>query len=277
MGRIWLIAAVTTCALLTTACGHSDSAARNTTTTPATQTNAALPKEPTRDISTLPMCGDAKTAASGMPEDCKLVSRDSAGFSFVVRHAALERTSAGGDTRVVAIDVVSKDVVDRKDYAVGPTIVEAGSELMGGEPMLKDIDADGRDELLVPLGGGSGGTTFAIYRDTVADSGETKLPDFVKVGEVTGTIPEHTDSGYIAVRGKGSCCEWEVGFYKIENSLLRQYVRVEIDATMDSAGHGHGTCKVIDSSGLAGSGLNDSQLTQRFCAEPFVLQSMPYR
>ncbi|MGW4242193.1 hypothetical protein [Nocardia sp. NPDC004722] len=262
--------------MLTAACGHTDTAAKNTTTTAVPTTSVVPAKEPTIDIAKLPLCGDVKDTASRLPADCKLVSKDSAGHTFVVRHVGFEKTSAGGDSRVVLVDVVGKDLVDNSDFVLDRAMVETGNDLMGGEPLLKDIDADGRDELLVPVGGGSGGTSYAVYRDTVADS-STKEPKFVRLGYVNGSIPEHTASGYIAVRGKGSCCEWEVQFLRIDNSQLRQYVRVEIDATHDATGQGHSTCKVIDSSGLAGSGLSDIEVTRQFCAEPLVVQSMPYK
>ncbi|MFE3196094.1 hypothetical protein ACFXHA_44335 [Nocardia sp. NPDC059240] len=228
-------------------------------------------KEPTIDIAKLPLCGDVKDAGIGLPTDCKLISRDSAGYTFVVRHAGLERTSAGGNTRVVLVDVVTKDLVDNSDYVTDRTMVETGSGMMFGEPMLRDIDADGRDEVLIPVGSGTGGVTDAIYRDTPLTPG-SKSAHFVKIGEINGIDLEHTDSGYIATVGKGGAAEKEVSFMKIENSQLREMVRVEIDLSENSSGHVQGTCKVINSSGLAGSGLSDSEVTQRFCSEPIVLK-----
>ncbi len=75
MGRIWPIAAVTMCALFTAACGHSDSAARNVTTTPAT-TSPTRSNQSARDIATLPMCGDVNTAASEVPARASIVVTD---------------------------------------------------------------------------------------------------------------------------------------------------------------------------------------------------------
>ncbi|GAB2505240.1 hypothetical protein GCM10027167_01570 [Nocardia heshunensis] len=257
--------------MLTAACGHTDAGAKNTTTTAAPTTSAAPVKEPTIDIATLPLCGDVKDAGKTPIPDCKLVSKDSAHYTFVVRHAAVERTSAGGDTKVTLVDVIAKDLVDNSDYAAGRTMVETGDLFMNGEPSLQDLDADGRDELLIPVGSGSGGVTEAVYRDTAPDPA-AKDPNFVRIGEINGIDLEHTDSGYIATVGKGGAAEKEVSFMKIENSQLVEKVRVEIDMTEDSQGHGHGTCKVIRSGGLAGSGLSDSQVTQRFCSEPIVLK-----
>ncbi|MFE3196095.1 hypothetical protein ACFXHA_44340 [Nocardia sp. NPDC059240] len=224
-------------------------------------------EEPKVDIAKLPLCDDPRPGSSGT-DDCKLVSRDRAGYLFVVRHLTLEETTAiRTATRVMVVNVVSKNGKTSYD-----ALTEAGSGLMLlAEPMLHDIDADGRDELLVPLAGGSGGTTYAVYRDSIDDPGRDAA-HFVKIGEVNGSIPEHTDSGYIAVVGKGGLYEKEVAFMKIENSQLRKIVRVEIDLKEDSSGHRHGTCKLLDASGLAGSGLTDAEVTQRFCNESIVLK-----
>ncbi|AYF72843.1 hypothetical protein D7D52_02005 [Nocardia yunnanensis] len=232
-------------------------------------TTVAPAKTPTLEVAKLPLCGDVKDTGTGLPADCRLVSADRAGHTFVVRHTTLERTSAGGDTRVVAIDVVGKDAVDNTDYAQQRTMVETGNQFMFGEPTLRDIDADGRDELLVPIGGGTGGITYAVYRDRAVES-TTQSPDFARIGVINGIEIAHTDSGYIAAVGKGGAAEKEALFMKIVNSQLHDEVRVEIDLSQDSSGHVHGTCKIIASPGLAGSGLSDSEATQRFCAEPIV-------
>ncbi|MFI9510367.1 hypothetical protein [Nocardia sp. NPDC052566] len=193
----------------------------------------------------LPRCGEVPSKSAEVPADCRLVSGDRAGQSFAVRH-----DGAPGRT-VVTIEVFDRDGARRQ------TVVERDTRTPN-LPTLRDLDDDGRDELVVPLNTGVVNTTYAIYRATDA------TPEFRRTGELSGLGPEHTSSGYIAIAARDGAAHWDVGFWHFDDAQLLRVATAHIDLTKDSNGKVSGTCAV-----------DPEQAAAQFCAEPLVRQLLP--
>jgi len=118
----------------------------------------------------LPDCATVDRYAAGAASDCRTVSTDRLGLTFEGRTTAVGphsyRTAVtvldgGGDQRQV--------ITEHTDHDYAPRY------------LLRDLDADGRDELLIITGsGGTGGETMAVWR--ARDEATT----FAPAGEVFG-------------------------------------------------------------------------------------------
>ncbi|WP_225728847.1 MULTISPECIES: hypothetical protein [unclassified Nocardia] len=251
MGRILLTTSCAAVAVLAVACGGKDSAGGTGTPTTAATSSAGTGTPDTK----LPLCGDV-VAPPDSPPDCRLTSTDSAGESFTVHH-----TTENGQA-TVTIQVIGRDGARRQ------TIVEHDNRIVG-QPVLRDLDADGRDELVVPLSQGVVNSRFVIYHATDGD------PEFVNSGELFGLGPERTPSGYVAIEARDGAAQWDIDFATFQGAQLRRVVTARVDLSKDAAGKVSGACTVADAGGLAATGLTPDEATKRFCAEPMVLRHLP--
>ncbi|WP_067541435.1 hypothetical protein [Nocardia crassostreae] len=209
-------------------------------------TTGAAPGEP---ISDLPPCGDIGTAAT--PPDCLLESRDSTGLSFEVRHT-------GNDGRTIT----TVTVLDASGARV-QTLTEKDTGVPSG-PRVRDLDADGRDELMIPLALADANTRYAVYR--ADDAGELR-----RAGELTGIGIDTSESGSTVVSARIGHASWDIEFWTFDADTLRALVTAEVRPTEDANGTVTGyTCTVADDGGLAGLGLSPDEATARFCTEPAV-------
>ncbi|MEC3916871.1 hypothetical protein [Nocardia sp. CDC160] len=236
MSRFWPTAALATGVLITAACGHSDKADGDSTTA-------------------LPLCADVHTT-SGAPPDCRLVSRDRAGLTFVVRHqAATPTTGAYTQQADVTIEVIGRD------GAVRQKLSESGTQTFG-EPQLANLADDNRDQLVVPLWvGANGNATLAVYRATDA------APDFVRAGEIGGLFGvNRSTNGYIVGSSKSGPADKYIDFWRFDGSKLVRVAGIIETYTVE----GSSTCKANDEGNNQNSGMSDDEVAQKFCAEKYT-------
>lgn len=262
MGRVWPTLVITSCALLIAACGSEDRAACPATaaTSPAspvaTGTTTKPPRTTTKpvEVAALAMCSDVKWSGSPLgdgklPDDCKLTSRDSAGFSFIVRHQSGTVSKAQ-----TTIDVTGADGTVLQTLYTDET--EAPSE-----PYLADLDGDGRDELIVPLVTAIvGNTTYEVFRP------KENKPEYARAGQVFGLGVDRSTGGYVAGESKSGPADKYIEFQRFVGSQL--VFVAEIIRTFNE--NGHSTCRADTEKGVPDSGLSDDEVARRFCGEELV-------
>lgn len=118
----------------------------------------------------VPDCATIDGAAEGPASDCRTVSSDRVGLTFEGRTTETAPRSYRTAVSVLSPDGAREQVITEdtaRDYA--PRF------------LLRDLDDDGRDEVLVVTdSGGTGGDTMAVWRST----GESMT--FTRAGEVFG-------------------------------------------------------------------------------------------
>lgn len=210
-------------------------------------TEAPAPATP---VSTLQLCGDMGAAAT--PPDCYLQSHDTAGLTFEVRHTG---SGQQGSVTITTLDPAGAHLQTITERGVGSTA-----------PRLRDLDNDGLDELIIPIMMASANTRYVIYHAT-ADG------QFVRSGELAGIGIDTSAAGYTVVTARDSYELWNIQFWTFDAALLRPLVTADVHFLDDGTGHvGGSECTVIDSGGLARTGLSLDQATAQFCAEPTVLR-----
>ncbi|APA97041.1 hypothetical protein [Nocardia seriolae] len=244
------LAALAATALATAAC------ARHTTAAPMAGNlgppeTAPVTTTPAAPVSTLPPCGDIASAAT--PPDCYLQSRDPAGLTFEVRH------SGSGEQTSVSITVL--------DPTGAPVQAIAERAVGAAEPRLRDLDDDGRDELIIPIMLASANTRYIVYRAT-GDAVHLQ-----RAGELAGIGLDTSAAGYTVVTARESYELWKIEFWTFDADRLQPLVTAQVQFLDDGTGHiGGSQCTVTDSGGLSRTGLNLDQATAQFCAEPTVLR-----
>jgi hypothetical protein len=240
--------AITSFLLFASACGHDSPAAcpsaapaTKTVTVPATTTTPpVVTSNPPSDPATLPLCEDVKNA--GLDEvtpDCKLISHDSASYTFVTHYSR---------------DAVTIDVTGRDGKVLQTLWVENIFE--PPEPFLADLEGAGRDELLVPLSkAGTGGIVYEVFKAKASE------PAFTRAGEVFGFGVGRTANGYIVGESKSGPADHYTEFQRFINTQL--VFVAEVIQTYD--GVGHHTCRPDDEQDAPDSGLSDAEVVQRFC------------
>ncbi|MGW4242192.1 hypothetical protein [Nocardia sp. NPDC004722] len=206
-------------------------------------------------VAELPMCGDVKAsgAQGAIPDDCRLVSRDSAGLAFVVRH---EAGRASGYRAL--IDVTGSD------GTVLQTLHSDDSD-DPREPFLADLAGDGRDELIVPLNLAIvGNGTFEVFRP------KSNQPEFVRSGKIFGIGVDRAAGGYIVGQAKGGAAHWYIEFDRFQGSQLVFVAEI----IKSAAASGSPPCAVDKEQGALQSELSDTEILQRFC-DVEIIQTKP--
>ncbi|WP_067823099.1 hypothetical protein [Nocardia inohanensis] len=257
MGRnLAVCGAAVLAALAISACTRHGSAAPGVggETTPPPATTATTEPPVTTPASDLPECGTP--GAAEPPPSCVLTSRDSLGLSFEVRYTG---SKAQGYSATITVLDSGGDQLQ--------TIVEKDAR-SPSQPILRDLDGDNRDELIVPVYLATANSRSVIYHA----GGDTQ--HFQRAGEVAGIGIDRSESGYLTVWGRGSAKTFYVDFLTFSGDSLKPVVTAEVEL-FGSAGHVTGSqCTVKDSGGLSGSGLTLEQAREHFCAEPAVLSLM---
>lgn len=258
MGRNLAVCGVAVLAALAiSACARHGSAAPTeigeTVAPPGTATPTTAPPGGA-PASELPECGTP--GAAEPPPSCVLTSRDSLGLAFEVRYAGSK--AQGYSATITVLD---------SEGAHLQTIVERDAR-SPSQPILRDLDGDNRDELIVPVYLATANTRSAIYHA----SGDARV--FQRAGEVAGVGIDRSESGYLTVWGRGSASTYYVDFLTFAGDTLHPVVQAVVTLS-SSGGHVTGSrCDVTDSGGLSGSGLTLEQAREHFCAEPSVLSLM---
>lgn len=214
---------------------------------------AATTSAPTPE--SLPPCGEMGSATT--PPDCRLQSRDPVGATFEVRRAA-----RGGKT-TVAIDVIGPDGVRTQ------TLTERDVQ-HPSDPTLRDVDGDGRDELLVPVYLATANTRYVVYHA----SGDAT--EYQRAGELVGIGIDTTTDGYVVSPMRDGYSSWDIGFWRISDDTLVPIVTAQVRLRYTDDGDPDGSeCTVIDAGGLHATGLASLEAAQdHFCAEPAVQRVM---
>lgn len=225
-------------------------------TTADRSTSVPTTSVPTGELAsaTLPPCPD-----SGEPiPDCALRSDDSAGLTFEVRRTGTRREGE------LTIDIVTPEGIRAQ------TITEDGVDIDWSLPRLADTDADGRDELIVPLLLAAYQARYVVYHA----SGEAV--EFTRAGEFAGLGIEPTPDGYTVTSGELSGYQGrfhEFWVYEadelipvitVENQYIYDDPRTKIIGT---------ECVVAEAPGLSRTGFSSrAAAREHFCAQPVVLE-----
>ncbi|WP_280356261.1 hypothetical protein [Nocardia otitidiscaviarum] len=199
-----------------------------------------------------PACGDLGVPADS--PDCRLRSRDPVGLAFTVR-----RTTVDGRTDAT-IEVTGPD------GAATQTLAERDIR-HPSDPSLRDIDGDGREELIVPLHLATPNTRYAVYHASGA------AIELRRAGELTGVAIDTTEDGYVASTARDAQLSWSVGFWRFADDVLTPVVTARVRLDTDGTRVTDGTCTVVDEGGLSDTELPSLvEARERFCAELVVLR-----
>jgi hypothetical protein len=203
----------------------------------------------------LPDCSKVETQDQGADgwkhPDCRMMLGDKSGLALEARYAPAE-----DDSTKVKVQVV------QPGDATLQTIEETMGNTFAGIS-ARDIDKDGRDDLLLPLETGNVNTTWAVWRQNEDGSG------FTRIGEPSGVEIANTASGYIAVPARSSANEWGVAFFKMQGEL-KLILTVDVVARGEPDKISGVDCTIMDDGGLASTGLTAEAAKAQFCAEPVV-------
>ncbi|MFI6869195.1 hypothetical protein [Nocardia sp. NPDC050406] len=223
--------------------GPLDSVVRETTAPgPTTSRSATDP---------LPLCGEIGSGTT--PRDCRLQSHDAVGVTFEVRRGAAS---------TITIDVLA-------DGARVQTLTERDVR-HPSDPSLRDVDGDGRDELLVPIQLATANTRFAVYRATESAT------EFHRSGELTGVGIDTTEDGYVVTPARVDYASWDIAFLRFTDDTLDPVVTAQVRLLPSEGGAPPvSECTLVDAGGLHSTGLTSLEAArERFCAEPSVQRVM---
>ncbi len=200
----------------------------------------------------LPECAgvDTEVDAEGKVAytDCRGMFEDQSGLAFEARW------TTEGDVVTETIQIVAPG------DATLQTLVET-MDGAGGPPSSKDVDGDGRLDLLVPRYQGMVNVTWAVWLQGADQS-------FKRAGELFGVDTQTTESGYIAAPSRSSAASWAIGFVKLVDGQLVPQATVDVTAQGEEDGTVTGwTCALSADAPLA-EGLEPKAAEAQFCAEP---------
>ncbi|WP_157897198.1 hypothetical protein [Mycobacteroides salmoniphilum] len=176
---------------------------------------------PPAEADPLPSCDRISTWDEGDQKDCQLTSSDRVGL-FLQGRTIQKNTGAQrfGDPMGYEVDVRVISPSGREQQV----IAEPASRPCGNGFFLRDLDGDGRDELLTITGcGGTGGENLAIWRAT-GDSTQ-----FVRAGETFGFLKFwRTSDGFFAQYAHSSAASGVVSLYEFVDDRLVQAAALEV-------------------------------------------------
>ncbi|ORA63530.1 hypothetical protein EJ571_23190 [Mycobacteroides franklinii] len=190
-------------------------------------------------------------------KNCQLTSADSVGLRF---EKWVVGTSA--QIRIFTRSGIMVQTVSSK--------IEGSAE--SGVMLLRDLDGDGRDELLLSLdtGGAHPNSQWALWR-TTGDSTQfravrTGMPDDImhREGALFGSSFWQVGDGLVAEYGTGPTRSWLTRIYTFEGSQLVPIVSVQNDGfRLDGS---MSRCRLEKVYDLARIGLTADEARDRFCA-----------
>ncbi|EFV12694.1 hypothetical protein [Segniliparus rugosus] len=201
----------------------------------------------------LPECpnvfSDAGTA------DCQFTSKDRAGLRFEKRIA--DKTA---EIRVIAPDGSTAQTLS--EHTKGP--------FASGVLLVRDLDGDGRDDLLLSLTTPSShsNVSWALWRASGGTTQFTRIkPPAVKVSpfvEPFGAAFWHAGDDLFAAWGDGPTRSWLTRIFRIENDQLVPILAVQNDGF--SPNGSTGPCFLEEQYDLARYHLTPDTARDRFCA-----------
>jgi hypothetical protein len=242
--------AICAAALALVACSKSETLTE--TETSAAEGGATEKRLPLAD------CSKVETVDAGAEgwkhPDCRMMLDDKSGLAIEARY-----TKAEDESTKIAVQVV----------APGDATLQTLEETMGNTlngVTAKDVDADGKVDLLLPLETGNVNTNWAFWR-------QEEEGRFHRAGELSGVSIERTADGYLAVPSRSSANAWSVGFWRIDAGVLFPVATAEVTAALGANGEpdpGKVTCAVTYDGQTSGIGLSAQEAQAKFCAEPDV-------
>ncbi|ADG97759.1 conserved hypothetical protein [Segniliparus rotundus DSM 44985] len=149
-----------------------------------------------------------------------------------------------------------------------------------GLPEFKDLDGDGRDEVLIPTsGGGGGGRVYEVWH---ASGGAQTYADAGQIFGL-GLFNRTTDGAFFAQYGASGTGAMVFDFYRFVGVELVEVLRLDVRRKIDDvSGEVVGVTCVLSGDGypegargrrdgaLRAAGLDPETARQRYCAEPWV-------
>ncbi len=169
----------------------------------------------------LAQCDRISTWDEGDQKDCQLTSTDHVGLLFqgrtIKKSTGAQRFGQSTDYEV-EVHVMSPNGQEQQ------VITEPAYRPCGNGFFLRDLDGDGRDEVLIMTGcGGTGGENLAIWR-AVGDSTQ-----FVRAGEMFGFLNFwRTPDGFIAQYAHSSAVSGVVSLYEFVDHRLIPAAALEV-------------------------------------------------
>ena len=157
------------------------------------------------------------------------------------------------DASSVTIDLIAPDGTRRQRIAIEPAV---GT----GLPDFRDLDSDGRADLLIPMPAEDENTPYQVWRGT--DGAQP----FVLAGTLQGMEVQAVGDGVFEaaelVDGDPDHTIWESGYYVFRDDQLFRVASDHVELFADDTS----TCTVRDEGGLAGLGLTPETAQAKFCA-----------
>jgi hypothetical protein len=252
ISRVFGTAAVFALGLLAAGCGEQPDSPR-----PAVAAASQLVR-----LSGLPDCG--KASAEEPKLDCAITSSGGAKITL----------EAIGP-RPYTIKVFDANGVQQQVF-----VQQDPDPDRAGLPEFKDLDGDGRDEVLIPTsGGGSAGRVYEVWRE---NGGSARFADAGQVFGL-GLFNRTSDGKFFAQYGASGAGAMAFDFYRFAGTELVEVLRLDVRRKIDEAsGEVVGVTCALSGDGypegararrdeaLKAAGLDPATAQQRYCAEPWV-------
>ena len=126
-------------------------------------------------------------------------------------------------------------------------------------PTFDDLDADGADELLLPVMTGNVNSVFSVWRRGADDN-------YTLMGEISGVSFEPVGDGLFSTSARSSAASWEVGYHRFTETGVELVVLTAIElAESPDGGEPIEMCAAMAGPGFASLGITDMESQQRFC------------
>ncbi len=204
------------------------------------------------DLAQLPLCGANDIEdASEIRGDCAIKSADTSGLSGRVRYGD------GSDMGTTSVSVMligadgsplqRIDGFEENTYAV---------------PAFTDLDADGADELLLPVMTGNVNTVYTVWRRTGEDR------QFSLLGEISGVDFGPAGDGMFSVSARSSAMSYEVGYHRFAPGRIETVATALIEFVEETPdGEVTQSCSVLAGEAMGSLGLSAEDAQKRFCGE----------
>jgi len=181
--------------------------------------------------------------------NCALKINDGSGIMLGVHYG---EPADGDEYADVNVDIQ----VLTANGKVKQTITETSGYVFG-MPKIKDLDVDGRNEVLVPLMTGNANTVYAVWRS------HSNSQKYMRAGEISAFNFEPAENGLFQTSARASAVSWATSYYKFIDGNITE-IATAMTQLPDSE-DGVETCTLSDDGGLALIGLTLAQAQDKFC------------
>lgn len=235
---------------------------------------ATLLSPPPARADLTPDCAEVDPLAEGAATDCRTASTDRMGLVFESHTTEVGRRDYQTTVRVLSpAGRRLQEITEDANFGYSPRL------------LLRDLDADGRDELLIiTASGGTGGDAMAVWRAT----GDATT--FRPAGEVFGFRSFwQTADGFIAQYAHSGAAAGTVSMYRFVDDVLVKVAVLDVqrvdwpDTPPRHRWETHGNTKcalntddyppgalAARTQALRDAGIDPGSAQHRFCSEPWV-------